>query len=953
MSVRTRPIVTALVAALLAGSVPVVPPAATAPVAAPAFAAVWNRVDLLVEQQVADGRGYTWGPALPDAPATEIYDGVPRPVAYFDKARMELARPDATAGDLFAVTTGLLVREMIIGQRQDGDAIFTPLTPSLIAVAGDPNDRDGNPVAPTYASFQALAGSDGGRPATPGQLIVDGIDRAGQVRAVTPPEERRVTGYDPVTRHNVADVFTTYADQVGPIWGDDGPAVGPVFFGNPTYVLGRPIVEPYWTRAVVAGTERDVLVQMFERRVLTYTPANPPAGRVEMGNVGQHYLRWRYAAPEPPPVTPGLAVLSDLYRLPRVGGYTRTWMASSAEPIGQNIDYGTYLYTEPGRYIIFDGTGPGAVTRLWMTGFPGVRALGPIGNLQFFFDDEPTPRVDVPLEVFFAGQQPPFVPPLVLGPADSSGGAVSYVPVPFARRLKIATTRPPAYFQINAQALSGTQPVHSFTGREDLSDLVRILSNPGDDPKPAPPDRRWLTGEALLPPGGQILLGGVLPGPALVSALRLSADMRRDDPYRRLALRLQFDGRAVDRDVPLDFFFGSGLGEQLVRGLMLGIDPSDHSAYCYFPMPFHRQARITLINTGFQPATVRWEIALDPDPAGRLVTPDTGYFRVTYNQEREPRYGDDYVILRAGGRGRYVGTVLSFDSDERAIEGDERVYVDGSHTPQFHGTGVEDYVNAAWAYQQGAFSQPLSGSVGITRRTVPPKRPRDGVRAQPDEGDTYITTAGYRFLLGDAMTFASGIVVGVEHGALGRNKPAEDEVYASAAFWYSLDQPALHQTDVLYIGDPGSERAHAYQPLGPVTDTPLTSRYPGGPSDPAITEMSRRTTGSRFHLALDPNNAGVVLRRQFDAADINQQADVLVDGVLVGRWHTPGSNRERRWRDEDFVIPATLTRGKPMIEVTLVAVVQPSLWSETAYTAYSLRPGLSYVPDGAPLPRAP
>ena len=40
--------------------------------------------------------------------------------------------------------------------------------------------------------------------------------------------------------------------------------------------------------------ERPILFQVFERRVLTYNPANDPAFRVEMGNVGQHYQQWRY-----------------------------------------------------------------------------------------------------------------------------------------------------------------------------------------------------------------------------------------------------------------------------------------------------------------------------------------------------------------------------------------------------------------------------------------------------------------------------------------------------------------------------------------------------------------------------------------------------------------------------------------------------------------------------------
>jgi hypothetical protein len=46
--------------------------------------------------------------------------------------------------------------------------------------------------------------------------------------------------------------------------------------------------------AEVGGTEVPVLFQIFERRVLTYNPANDPSFRVEMGNVGQHYYEWRY-----------------------------------------------------------------------------------------------------------------------------------------------------------------------------------------------------------------------------------------------------------------------------------------------------------------------------------------------------------------------------------------------------------------------------------------------------------------------------------------------------------------------------------------------------------------------------------------------------------------------------------------------------------------------------------
>src|SRR5207248_2825743 len=44
----------------------------------------------------------------------------------------------------------------------------------------------------------------------------------------------------------------------------------------------------------IAGVYQDVLIQAFERRVLTYNPANSPAFQVEMGNIGLHYYDWRY-----------------------------------------------------------------------------------------------------------------------------------------------------------------------------------------------------------------------------------------------------------------------------------------------------------------------------------------------------------------------------------------------------------------------------------------------------------------------------------------------------------------------------------------------------------------------------------------------------------------------------------------------------------------------------------
>jgi len=54
--------------------------------------------------------------------------------------------------------------------------------------------------------------------------------------------------------------------------------------------------DAYWMQVNIGGVPRWTLVQAFERRILTFTPSNPAGYQVEMGNVGQHYYRWRYSS---------------------------------------------------------------------------------------------------------------------------------------------------------------------------------------------------------------------------------------------------------------------------------------------------------------------------------------------------------------------------------------------------------------------------------------------------------------------------------------------------------------------------------------------------------------------------------------------------------------------------------------------------------------------------------
>ena len=255
----------------------------------PAFERVWQRNDRPIAEQRAN-RSWTWGPRGLMA-RTEGYiqsaSGL-RQVQYFDKGRMEVNDPRGDRNSQWFVTTGLLVIELISGRTQIGDGQFVQHSPANIPIAGD----QGDPNAPTYASFGGVSGQQPGDRS--GQVVGETLSRSGQVGAYAGPQrpEARLAHFVPESGHNIPQVFWDYLNASGTIY--EGRRYGSGTLVNWVFTLGYPISEAYWTRIKVGGVDRDVLVQPFQRRVLTYSPDNPSGWQVEMGNVGRHYYLWRY-----------------------------------------------------------------------------------------------------------------------------------------------------------------------------------------------------------------------------------------------------------------------------------------------------------------------------------------------------------------------------------------------------------------------------------------------------------------------------------------------------------------------------------------------------------------------------------------------------------------------------------------------------------------------------------
>jgi hypothetical protein len=141
---------------------------------------------------------------------------------------------------------------------------------------------------------------------------------------------------------------------------------------------------------------------------------------------------------------------------------------------------------------------------------------------------------------------------------------------------------------------------------------------------------------------------------------------------------------------------------------------------------------------------------------------------------------------------------------------------------------------------------------------------------------------------------------------------------------------------------------------------------------PAEIKTGRCTLGvSAFSLAIRPDNHGVMLRRTLDYRFANQRARVYVaDGgewMYAGVWYLAGSNTvyhsfpvfagelgastpvviesNRRFRDDEFLLPVHLTAGRSELRVMIEFAPrnppllpnrspQPTAWSEIEYRAY-------------------
>jgi len=584
-----------------------------------------------------------------------------------------------------------------------------------------------------------------------------------------------------------------------------------------------------------------------------------------------------------------------------------------------NHDLDNFLSTGPDGNVMLDQAGPGCVYRIWMT---SKQAAFPGQWIKVFLNGSATPAIDMTIGQMFAGTNGPFLAPLVADATQSSGGYVSYVPLCYSKSIRI-TTSMTRYYNIGYETFAPGTAVTTWSPGQSTAALRQEWQNVTADPI-STAGNTTVSGQVSLDPGVPQTVFD-LDGPDSIQSVKLTipgvtaaAGTAAEQILDHTWIKIFWDDQAAPAvSAPVGSFFGLGqFGSYPARGLVAGMDASD-ALYMYLPMPFRQHATIELVNTRSASLPgVGYQVQYRPFTGGFA---SVGYLTTRYTVTNNAPVGQDIPVLDVGGSGKLVGLTASYTGGltRSYLEGDERIYVDGSRSPAFYGTGTEDFFNGGYYFDQGPFSQPVTGNTAHV------------ITATNDK------TAAYRFLLQDAIGFRRRLVVTFQHG------PYDNTTGTSASMLaYYYHRPAVQSrlTDTLNVGNATSEAAHHYQVTGQAWHATNSYTYPGTADSTVITDTGRGYRGhSQFTLAITPGNQGVDLRRRYDAGIAGQKARVYVNGTLAGTWYVAGANPYHRWGDTDFLIPAALTTGKSSITVRIQYVAGTDL-TDYAYWAYSIIP---------------
>jgi hypothetical protein len=298
-------------------------------------------------------------------------------------------------------------------------------------------------------------------------------------------------------------------------------------------------------------------------------------------------------------------------------------------------------------------------------------------------------------------------------------------------------------------------------------------------------------------------------GPGIIKHIWITIASNEMQHLKKIVMRIYWDGEETPSvEAPIGDFFGLGLGKYFLYDSKFLSVGSERALNTSFEMPFKKSAKITITNEGEQEIdafyyNIDWE-------KHKSLPENTAYFHAQYRQEtptegwttdwklnsdekintKQNKTGDEnYVILEAKGKGHFIGVTHSIIQNQGDWwgEGDEMIYIDGSKTPQIHGTGAEDYYLGAWCYG-GCGISPF-GHAQPTFDYSEYGNPRNG---GDDRGAQWTV---YRYHSESPIVFNESIKMTIEHGHANHRS----DNYYTVAYWYQMEPhapfPALPQVE--------------------------------------------------------------------------------------------------------------------------------------------------------------
>lgn len=582
------------------------------------------------------------------------------------------------------------------------------------------------------------------------------------------------------------------------------------------------------------------------------------------------------------------------------------------EPPNANLYPLRWLYQDGAEAIVFEDSGPGAITRIWMTtGFGVSQTIPATVRVRFYFDGASIPTLDLPLAALFDGSTAPFTAPVALDRLASSGGYVNYFPISYANGVRISllnTDNLLLWFQFHYHRLPLGTAVNTFVPGVDMPAWRNFLSHQGNDPwNGALPAQ---TSSTTLAPGANISLA-TYTGSAWLRGLRLHLPRSAYDAVR---LQLSFDGE-LRVDAPLSDFFAMPMTTTApTRSVLLGEDINQW-LYSWIPMPFRTQISVDLIADSTLATPINVESSTYWDNAS--IAANAALFKTILKNKCPTTVGQDNILFAEHGAGRLIAiaaTYHAYDAPTREyLEGDERAYLDGSNHPTWYGTGVEDFFNGGFYFDKGTYNQSLSGV------------------SQLDTNGSGSTTA-YRLMLSDYLPYQSQLILAQESGATGMLPMcARTTIHA-----YTQSNRQLISYARLEVGDPVSTTHYAYQPPTNTTCSVLNSNYSDEPPTSRTASVCRFTSGnSSFHFKLQEAAAPLRLRRLYDASISGQKTEVWINGFLAGAFPYTPSNPVRRWQEQEIVLNTPVNGTNFQVEIHPI-YGQPNGVTEFSESAYEL-----------------